>query len=90
MTTMQDTNDIDIDCHVHRLLAKQNKIAVIWCTDDVRGIRPDLTEDQAWQVLEQVRDIHDAEWGISWTTLDTVAGDLFPEPTKPEETHHGN
>lgn len=70
----------DIDHHVHRLLAEEHKIAAIWCTDDVLGIRPDLNEEQAWEVLEQVGDIHDAEWGISWTTLETVADDLFPKP----------
>jgi len=47
----------------------------------VKHIRPDLTDDQAWEVLEQVGDKHDAEWGITWTTLETVADDLFPEPT---------
>jgi len=71
----------DIDLHVHRLLAEKRKIAPIWCIDDVRGIRPDLTEEQAWEVLQQVGDHHDAEWGISWTTLETTADDLFPKPT---------
>jgi len=75
---MQDTDEIDIDPNVHQLLAKQNKIAIIWCTEDVQGLRPDLSEDQAWEVLQQVEDIHDAEYGINWTTLKTVADDLFP------------
>jgi hypothetical protein len=30
-------------------------------------------------VLQEVDDHHDAEWGINWTTLETVADDLFPE-----------
>jgi len=86
---MTDTNDIttdscpepvDIDCQVHALLAKQKKIGIIWCIEDVRGLRPDLSDEKAWEVLQQVEDIHDAEWGISWTTLQTVADDLFPKP----------
>jgi hypothetical protein len=72
---------VDIDHHVHQLLAEHRQIAAIWCIDDVKGIRPDLTDDQAWEVLEQIGDKHDAEMGISWTTLETVADDLFPEPT---------
>jgi hypothetical protein len=39
-------------------------------------------------VLQQVKDVHDAEWGISWTTLRTVASDLFgdaPETDDAEE-----
>ena len=30
-------------------------------------------------MLQQVKDIHDAQWGISWATLEIVADDLFPE-----------
>ena len=75
-----DNKPIDVNLHVHQLLAKHHSIAAIWCTDDVRGVRPHLTEDQAWEVLQQVSDIHDAEWGISWTTLKTVADDKFPNP----------
>ena len=65
--------------HVHQFLAKHHSIAAIWSTDDVRGVRPQLTEEQAWEVLQQVGDIHDAEWGICWTTLETVADDMFPQ-----------
>jgi len=73
---------VDINRHVRELLAKQHSIAAIWCTDDVRGVRPHLTEDQAWEVLQQVDDLHDAEWGITWTTLETVADDMFPNPDR--------
>jgi hypothetical protein len=83
--TINTGEPVDINRHVHELLAKHHSIAAIWCTDDVRGIRPHLTEDQAWEVLEQVRDVHDAEWGICWTTLETVADDLFPEPDDKQE-----
>jgi hypothetical protein len=69
--------DFDVNSFVHRLLAKHRKIAAIWCAEDVQGIRPDLTADQAWEVLERVGDKHDAEHGISWTTLECVAEDLF-------------
>jgi hypothetical protein len=71
---------MDITLYVHQLLAKHRQIAAIWCIDDVKGIRSHLTDDQAWEVLEQVGDKHDAEWGITWTTLETVADDMFPEP----------
>jgi hypothetical protein len=79
--TCTDSEYLDVNRHVHELLAKHHSIAAIWCTDDVRGVRSHLTEDQAWEVLEQVRDLHDAEYGISWMTLETVADDLFPRPT---------
>ena len=69
-----------IDLHVRQLLASHHQIAAIWSTQDVKGVRPHLTDDQAWEVLEQVGDTHDANWGICWTTIETVADDLFPEP----------
>ncbi len=70
----------DITLYVHDLLAKHRQIAATWSLEDVQGIRPDLTDDQAWEVLERVGDKHDAELGITWTTLETVADDLYPAP----------
>jgi len=83
-----DIEPFDINHFVHRLLASDRKIAAIWCIEDVLGIRPDLTADQAWEVLERAGDKHDAEYGISWTTLECVAEDLFgnaPKTDKAEE-----
>ena len=71
----------DITLYVHDLLAKHRQIAAIWSIEDVKGIRPHLTDDQAWEVLERVGRKHDAEYGISWTTLETTAEDLFPKPS---------
>jgi len=54
------------------------EIAIIWHIDDVKSVRPDLTDEQALEVLQQVKSKHDAEWGVSWTTLTDVADILFP------------
>jgi len=74
---MPETIDID-DVDFPQLLARDGKIAAIWCILDVKGIRPDLTDEQAWEVLEEVGRKHDAEYGISWTTLGDVADMMFP------------
>jgi hypothetical protein len=66
---------------VHSLLARFGKVAAIWCIEDVQGIRPDLTDEQASEVLEEVGRKHDAEYGINWTTLECMADILFPETT---------
>jgi hypothetical protein len=76
-----DSEPFDINQFVHRLLAHDRKIASIWCVEDVQSIRPDLTREQAWEVLEEVGRKHDAEYGISWTTLECMADELHPEPT---------
>jgi hypothetical protein len=74
-----DLETFDFNPFVHTLLALDRQIAAIWCIDDVKGIRPHLSDDQAWEVLKAVGDRHDASWGICWTTLEIVADDLFPQ-----------
>jgi hypothetical protein len=81
---MQDTKDIDI----HALLAERRQIADIWSIEDVQEVRPDLTDDQAWEVLQRAERKCDAEFGITWTTLEIIAEDLFgdaPEADDKEE-----
>jgi hypothetical protein len=43
----------DVTLYVHDLLAKHRQIAAIWAIEDVKGIRPDLTDDEAWARIEQ-------------------------------------
>ena len=64
---------------VQQLLRARRQVAVVWNIEDVKHFRPDLTDDQAWEVLEQAYDVHDCEWGFTWTHLETVADDMFPE-----------
>jgi hypothetical protein len=82
-----ETDDVDRQSPIgiNDLLAQRRQVAVIWSTEDVLGVRPDLTDDQAWQVLQQCRDHHDCELGFNWLLIETVAEDLFPEPASTEE-----
>lgn len=64
---------------IGRLLRQRRQVAVIWSIEDVKHLRPDLSDDQAWDVLEQAYDVHDCEWGFTWTHLQTVADDMFPQ-----------
>ena len=63
----------------YRLVDNRDTIALLWCIDDVLEIRPDLTEEQAGEVLTRVDDIHDASIGLSWDTLQAVADDMYPK-----------
>jgi hypothetical protein len=78
------TGEIDIDA----VLATRRQIAAIWSIEDVQEVRPDLTEEQCWEVLQAVRD-HDATIGINWEVLSCHAEMLFgsaPEGTdQPED-----
>jgi hypothetical protein len=56
-----------------------HSIFIEWCIDDVKTVRPDLDDDQAFEVLEMVKDDHDASLGITWNTLEYAADHLYPE-----------
>jgi len=71
--TMTANDDIDIDA----LLAERKQIALIWSIEDVKEVRPDLTDEQAWQALQQVKRENDATIGVTWETLEWAAKDLF-------------
>ena len=71
---------------LHELPANRRQIAAIWCIEDVQEVRPDLTGDQAWEVLQEAERKHDAMMGISWDTLEILAEDLFgPAPETADE-----
>ena len=73
---------------IHALLASRRQIAAIWSIEDVQQVRPDLTDEQAWEVLQQVKRRHDAEIGINWIVLECHADMLHddaPDADEPEE-----
>ena len=61
----------------------KNSIFIEWCIDDVKDVREDLDDDQAMEVLEFVKDKHDANLGITWETLQYAADHLYPEEVLP-------
>lgn len=61
----------------------EDSISLIWHVDDVLSVRPDLTKAQAREVLQAVPDRHDANYGVTWDTLEIVANDLFPRGGEP-------
>lgn len=69
---------------IREQLAKQRQIAVLWSVDDVLELRPDLSTDQAWKVLQQAEEHHDAEIGIHWNLLTQIAEGLYGDAS---ETH---
>ena len=56
------------------------EISITWSTEDVlhqakeKGVK--LTEDEANEILLQMERKHDADIGISWTTIDVYIDDL--------------
>jgi hypothetical protein len=62
------------------ILAERRMIAHIWSTEDVQSIRRDLNDDQAWAVLEECERALDSDYGLTWTHIEEVASELYPEP----------
>lgn len=87
-TTPPRLNDSD-DIDVHALLARRKQIAAIWSVEDVQQVRPDLTAEQAWEVLREVGRRHDAELGITWLTLECFAEDRFGRAPETDEADGG-
>lgn len=63
-------------CKIKKLINK-NQIEIIWSIDDVKHVRPDLTDKQCREVLEKVDHYHDPDVGVSWYTLEYWADELF-------------
>lgn len=68
---------------LQRLLARHRKTAFIWCTCEVLKVRPDLTHDEAWDVLQTCSKDHDPEHGMGHLVIEFVAENLYPESVQP-------
>lgn len=60
----------------------QDFIIITWHISDVQEIRPDLTDEQAREVLFAAKRNHDANEGINWEVLRTHAAFLFDKEDK--------
>jgi hypothetical protein len=62
---------------VRAILVARRQIAAVWSIDDVQSVRPGLTGEQAWEVLQDAERRHDACIGITWEVLRCHADSLF-------------
>ena len=72
--------DEGCDLNFSDILKQNRMIAQISSIADVHEVRPDLTNDQAWEVLKACDRRLDSEQGISWGTIKNVADELFGQP----------
>lgn len=80
---MNDPDEIDI----HELLARRRQIAVVWSIEDVQQVRPDLSDEQSWQVLQRANSRLDAGMGITWHILEYHADHLFGAAPETDEAY---
>lgn len=69
-----------IRVELHRLLDANRCIAAVWSIADVQQVRPDLSDDQAWQTLQRADADRDDRYGITWDSLEYTALELFGTP----------
>ena len=80
-----DPADPLAEFRIQEALTACRLIAATWGIKDVLEIRPDLSEEQAWEVLEEAKRRHDAGIGITWDVLQIHAENLFGRaPSKAE------
>jgi hypothetical protein len=64
---------------IQNALEAHGYLVSFWHVDDVKGLRPDLTDKQCRKVLQHAGRKLDAEIGINWDVLRCHADELFPE-----------
>jgi hypothetical protein len=50
-----------------------------WSIQDVQDERPDLTDEQAREVLAEIEKRHDANFGINWEFIQDIADLMFEQ-----------
>lgn len=73
------------DFDIAVVLERKRQIASIWSIEDVQDVRPDLTDQQAWEVLEATDHYHDVNSGICWNVLSCHAELLFGEAPETDD-----
>ena len=63
---------------LHEMMQQERVMGFLWNTRHVRRLRPDLTDDQAWSVLQHIDASKSTKFGITWDTISWAAYDLFP------------
>lgn len=50
-------------------MTRPNEINITWHIDDIRGVDDSLTDDQARDILHELKNSHDATVGICWDVI---------------------
>jgi hypothetical protein len=80
VTAFNTLEQVGKDIRLEHSIEEFDHLAIVWNTEDVVFVRPDLSHEQAWQVLLQCRRIHEDKLSFQRDLLEAVADELFPEP----------
>ncbi len=88
MSFLDDIDDADTHPTIAReqavkaTLAEMQTIATLWTTRDVQFYRPELTDEQAWQVLQQCQAKDPGGYKMSFRFINRIANKLFGSKAK--------
>jgi len=57
----------------------ERSISIVWNIEDIKGFRPDLNDNECFQVLLEAQEEHDANIGVNWEVLEEIATRVYPE-----------
>lgn len=92
MTFLDEIDDADTHPTIAReqavkaTLAEMKTIATLWTTRDVQFYRPELTDEQAWQVLQECQAKDPGGYRMSFRVINCVANRLFGSKAKSRAT----
>ena len=75
MKTIQVPDDFD-EYLLEKMVSK-DWLSEWWYIDDVKDSVPNITDQQARDVLESLGRYHDANLGINWEVIQSTADQLF-------------
>lgn len=73
---LPDERELDL----HQLLSEEHAIALIWDTGMLLSHYPHLTDDQAWDVLQECERNYSTEHGLTWDEVTEVIAERYPDP----------
>lgn len=62
------------------------EILFSWSIEDVQSVNSNLSDEQAFAVLEHCDDCHDAEIGMNWSAISAAIDCLYPDIEDSEDS----
>ena len=76
---MSEFND-SIYSHLAAILGIQDLVSVEWAINDIKELRPDLTDVQVFLVYLEYQRREQCEFEFPWEVLPSAIEQLFPTP----------
>lgn len=83
--TVTTAHDETQEAALKKYLTSRGEIAIRWSVEDVHFVRPQLSHEQAFEVLLECRDRHDCDIGFTWQLIREIADELYPPDKRSQQ-----